>query len=113
MLPFGGLTAYLLNRYFACSKQVLQISVDDNIFYFGDAINQNKYDKDDVERVTIYQPDGGPGQAFQYFYVYEILFKNGSTIKFSNLLISEKEVLDNFSTDLIRYGVGKHSFWRL
>jgi hypothetical protein len=111
VLFFGSLLIYVFVRFLTFSKQSLRISMDTDIFYFGDDINQNKYTKNDIEKITIYQP-GNP-KAIQYFYVYEILFKDGSTIKFSNMMISEAIVLDNFPKDLIRYGVGKNSFWRL
>jgi hypothetical protein len=115
MLPFCLLTAYFLNRYFRCAKQVLEISDDGKTFYFGDNINRNKYNKDDILKITIYQPGGGGigDRRLHDFYVYEILFKDGTVIKFSNSLISESEVLDNFPSDLIRYGVDKYSFWKL
>jgi hypothetical protein len=113
MLFFGGLSAYILNRFLASSKLVLLVSEGNDIFYFGDDVNQNKYNKDDIEKVTIYQPGGNPGKSLHDFYVYEILFKDSSTIKFSNMLISEGKVLENFPSDLIRYGGDKKSFWRL
>ena len=115
VLFFGGLLLYVLVKYLASSKQVLQISIDTDVFYFGNGINQNKYNKNDIEKITIYQPGGGGAgnKRLQYFYVYEILFKDGTTIKFSNMLISEAKVLENFPNDVIRYGVNKNSFWKL
>ena len=96
---------------------MLQISEGSDVFYFGNDDAQNKYYKKDIEKITIYQPGGGGAGAsngsLHSFYVYEILFKDGTTIKFSNLLISETLFLENFPNDLVRYGVNKHSLWRL
>jgi len=110
----GGLLVYVFYRYLASSNQVLQISPDYDTFYFGDEPNQNKYDKNNIEKITIYQPSKiGQHTHAHYFYVYEILFKDSSTIKFSSMMISEQKVQQIFISDIIRYGLGKSPFWRL
>ncbi len=105
---FGGLLIYIIYRYLACSKQVLQISIDDDTFYFNDGTSEKKYNKNNIEKITIYQPGrgwtgGNTDGRLHYFYVYELLFKDRSILKFSNMLISEAQVLSNFSNDIIRY----------
>jgi hypothetical protein len=112
VLIFGGLLAYIFNRYLVRSKQILQLSPDNDIFYFSDGSSTQQYNKEDIVKITIYQPGGGAGKSLHYFYVYELLFKDGSVLKFSNMLISEKKVLDNFLRDLVRYDP-KSPFWKL
>jgi hypothetical protein len=113
VLYFGGLLSYILNRYLACYNQIIEISWSDDTFYFGDNLDNlrlNKYEKDKVQQVLIYQPGGL--RKVHFFYVFQITFKDGSIIKFSNMLISEAEIINAFSDDLIRYG-NKSPFWRL
>ena len=109
VLYFGGLLVYVLNRYLACYNQVLQVSEANDTFYFGDD-RLNKYNKDDIGRITIYQPGGV--KKVHFFYVFEFTLKDGSMLKFSNMLISEAAVLNNFPDDLVSYG-NKSPFWRL
>jgi len=109
MLLPGGLLAYIFNRYLACYNQVLQVSEANDTFYFGDD-RLNKYNKDDIGRITIYQPGGV--KKVHFFYVFEFTLKDGSMLKFSNMLISEAAVLNNFPDDLVSYG-NKSPFWRL
>jgi len=110
VLYFGGLLVYILNRYLACYNQVIEISWADDTFYFGDNIQINMYKKADVQQVLICQPGGV--KKVHFFYAYVITFKDGSTIKFSNMLISEAEIINSFPDDLIRYG-SKSPFWML
>lgn len=56
VLIFGGLLAYIFNRYLARSKQMLQLSPDNDIFYFSDGSSTQQYNKKDIEKITIYQP---------------------------------------------------------
>jgi len=110
VLYFGGLLVYVLNRYLACYNQVIEISGDYDTFYFGDDITMNKYDKNNIDQVLIYQPGGT--RKLHFFYVFQITFKDGSMIKFSNMLISEGEILNDFLHDVVRYD-NKSPFWRL
>jgi len=115
VIVFGSLLAYVFSRYLASSKQVIQISQGNDIFYFGDVQNMNRYDKKNIEKIIIYQPGGSqPGgvRKLHFFYVFEIYFKDSTILKFSNMLLSEATVLDNFLNDLITYG-DKSPFWRL
>ena len=113
VLFFGSFLIYLFVRYLACAKQVLQISHGADVFYFGEKNNMQFYDQNNIKKITVYQPGGGPGKSLHDFYAYEIIFKNGTLLKFSNMLMSEKNFLENFQSVEVRYGGDKSPFWRL
>jgi hypothetical protein len=108
-LFFGGLLAFVLSRYFSAKNQLLKISKGNDTFYFGDP-TLNKYNKNDVEQIVIYQPGGR--KKIHDFYVYEISFNDGLTLKFSNMLTSEADLKNKFPSDYFSYGL-KSPFWKL
>ena len=112
-IPFV-LFIFPIYRYFIVSKEVLLLSDNDDIFYFGDQGNEVKYNKKDIERILIYQPGGGGyGKTrHHFFYVYELHLRDGRKIKFSNMFISEQDVINSFDVDLIRYSTN-NTFFRI
>jgi hypothetical protein len=110
LLLSGAPCAYILNRYLVRSNQTIQISKGNDIFYFAQGINETKYNKNDIDKIIIYQPGGR--KKLHFFYVFEIYFKDGSVLKFSNMLISEGNFMNKFPDDLYSY-TSKSTFWRL
>ncbi|MDB5124800.1 MAG: hypothetical protein JWP94_2929 [Mucilaginibacter sp.] len=106
----GGLCGYILNRYLVCYSQTLQISKGNDIFYFGQGLDEKKYNKNDIEKIVIYSPGGK--RKLHFFYVFEIYFMDRSILKFSNMLISEGDFFNKFPSDVITYGA-KSPFWKL
>jgi len=110
VLLLGGTLTYIFNKYVKCSAQTLQISKGNNNFSFNDGSGENVYNKNEIKEIIIYKPAGGRNP--NDFYVYEIYFKDGSMIKFSNMLISDIVFGNKFPSDLYRYG-DKNSFRKL
>jgi len=110
LLFFGGLLTYVIIRYIACRNQVIKISRGNDEFFFSDDSSEHKYNKNDVEKIMIYQPGGN--KKVHWFYVYEVYFADGTVLKFSNMLISEAELKNKFPDDYFSYGL-KSPFWKL
>jgi hypothetical protein len=103
----SGLLLYILGRIcynaFLNRNNYLQISKGNNIFKFGPSEdNVDTYDKNDIEKVVVYETRGTRNPNFVC--IYEIYFKNGSIIKFSNMLISDFSFTNKFNPALITYG---------
>ncbi len=81
----------------------LQISKGNPIFHFGyDENNIETYNKDDIKEVLVYEFRGTRNPNI--IAVYEICFKDGSAIKFSNMLISTSAFRSKFLEELIKRG---------
>jgi hypothetical protein len=106
----GWLLVYIFTRYSACSDQVLEISKGNSIFSFGNNGDEQTYNKTDIKEIVQYVPGGGRNPNM--FYVFEIYFKDGSIIKFSNMLISDITFTSKFSNDLFVLGK-KNPLWLL
>jgi hypothetical protein len=108
---FASLLVYIFKRYFMCSDQALEISKGNSVFSLEDNNNNKRtYNKTDIKEIVMYAPGGGRNPNM--FYVFEIYFKDGSVIKFSNMLISNITFQSKFSHDLIGLGK-KNPLWML
>jgi len=98
---------YILGKiYFAAfmnRKNYLQLSKGNDVFSFGfneDTINT--YNKKDIDQIIIYRSGGNRNPNL--ISVYEIYFKDGRMIKFSNMLISDIYFAGKFPDNKITYG---------
>lgn len=107
-LLFGGLLIYILKKYLACSTQIMQVSRGNPVFSFGNDVDDSTYNKNDIKEIIRYNPSGGRNPNM--FVVFEIYFKDGSTIKFSNMLISDLIFNNKFPGSLITFGK-KNPLW--
>ncbi len=89
-LFFCGINWLLFINYFLQSRSLfLKVSEGQNKFLFGTRRSYKEYSKEDIDRLTVYACTGGSrGPSWFSFQVYKILFKNGTEIRFTSLLIS-------------------------
>jgi hypothetical protein len=98
MILFRMIYSIVKNR-----NNYLQLSKGNPIFYFGyDESNISTYKKDDIKEVLVYESHGSRNPNL--ISVFEICFKDGSAIKFSNILISSIAFHSKFPEDLIKRG---------
>jgi len=86
----------ILNAYFKKKDQYLKISTASDIFYFGDSEGEIKaYHKKDIDRAIHYvnRESRSPNE----FEIMEIIFKDGTSITFSNMLISYGTLSEKFT----------------
>jgi len=92
-LVFFGVNWLLFcNYYFFTQKQYLQISRCNDEFYFGKAGSIVCYNKKDIDNIVTIS-NSGIRIPWGNYYLFIIKFKNGTSIKFTNMLI------DAFSFD--------------
>lgn len=81
----------------------LQLSRGNDEFSFGYFKNLVKtYNKNNIHSIVIYRSGGSRNPNL--ICVYEIYFKDGTKIKFSNMLISDFAFADKFPNNTITYG---------
>jgi hypothetical protein len=74
----------------------LKISRGNDEFFFGDSKDEmTLYNKADIEKITSY--DDTSGRSPNTIDIFEILFKDGSSIVFTNALISGTTLASKFS----------------
>jgi len=87
LLP-GWVLAHIYSNYTKKKNQYLKISKRSDVFLFGDSADQIKtYRKSDVAKVNFYV-DINRVHSPNKFALYEVLFKNNTSITFTNALIS-------------------------
>ena len=106
-LPPGLTLVYIFRRYLSSSNQILQVSKGNPTFSIGNDSDINIYNKDNIREIKRYAASRGHD-----FIVYEILFLDGPTIKFSTMLIPEFVLSNKFSRELFIYDK-KNSLWHL
>jgi len=90
--------AAVMNR-----NNYLQLSRGNDVFSFGYFKNLVKtYNKSDIDKIMVYRSGGYRNPNL--ICVYEIYFKDGTKIKFSNMLISDFAFADKFPNNTITYG---------
>ncbi len=67
LLLSGAPCVYIFYKYLACSNQILQIYKGNDIFYFGRSLNENKYNKNDIDKILIYSPGGSKRYIFSMY----------------------------------------------
>ena len=104
---FSALFYYILIKIYFVTfmnrKNYLQLSKGNEVFSFGfneDTIRT--YNKKDIDKIIIYQSGGSRNPNL--ICVYEIYFKDGRMIKFSNMLISDLVFAGKFPDNGITYG---------
>jgi len=74
----------------------LKISRASDIFLFGDNKEEiQKYDKKNIARAVLYTDSGS--RSPNNFEIFEIIFKDGTFITFSNMLISYGTLTEKFT----------------
>lgn len=95
-IPFGYIIILILWKCYFKRGQHLQISRGNDEFFFGDSADENVlYNKTDIDKITRY--DDTSGRSPNTIDIFEILFKDGSTIVFTNSLISGTTLASKFS----------------
>lgn len=93
---FGYVAFNIFEKYYQNRKQYLKISRGESLFWFGNAPDEIlPYNKADIEGIICYSR-----KNFNDPYiveVFEIKFKNGESIAFTNALISYLTLNDKFS----------------
>jgi hypothetical protein len=107
IILFAGLFLFLLGRIFYSAiinrNNYLQISRGNDLFKFGyNEKNIQTYSKKDIDKVVIYESRGNRNPNLVC--MYEIYFKDGNVIKFSNMLISDMALKSKFPDFTITYG---------
>ena len=107
IILFAGLFLFLLGRIFYNAiinrNNYLQISRGNDLFKFGyNEKNIQTYSKKDIDKVVIYESRGNRNPNLVC--MYEIYFKDGNVIKFSNMLISDMALKSKFPDFTITYG---------
>jgi hypothetical protein len=91
--------------------EYLQISRGDNIFIFGKNRDEiREYNKADIDKIINYAPKNSRSPNIIEF--TEILFKDGSGMRFSNILLSSLELRYKFADHwkLEPIAIGKNTF---
>ena len=84
----GWVLVHIYSNYTKKRNQYLKISKSNDVFLFGDSAGQiNTYRKSDVAAVNFYV-DLNRVHSPNKFALYEVLFKNSTSITFTNALIS-------------------------
>ncbi len=87
-----------INYFFQSWNLFLKVSEGQRKFLFGTRSNYQEYDKDDIDRFYIYACKGGSkGPPWYGFEVYKMVFKDGTEIRFTSLLIGSLKMLFKFS----------------
>jgi hypothetical protein len=115
MSSFFGLFGYVLFRIYynaICNRNnYLQISKGNDIFSFGYDENEiTTYNKKDIDTITACEPKGNRNPNMVS--VFEIAFKGGTSIKFSNMLIPDSAFRNKFPEGTIINGDGS-PIWKL
>jgi hypothetical protein len=96
-LFFLGICIYFMslciNHYRASRHKVLSISRGNPVFYYGDINAPVAYDKKDIRQVVQY---GGNTRSNDRLSRTEIIFKDGSSINISGLLLSSDKMITKF-----------------
>ncbi|GAA4920383.1 hypothetical protein [Mucilaginibacter defluvii] len=106
----GVLLYYTFILTFPKRNQFLKISRGQNAFWFGDNKNEIvKYGKDEIVNIITYQAKGSRNPI--ELIVYEIAFKNNTSIKFTNILISDSDFTSKFDDSFEFFSIGElHPF---
>ena len=92
----GGAVGYIFNKAHHYRFQYLKISRGNDLFYFGNNQTEVKaYHKGDISNLKVYIKKNykSPNEIE----IFEMIFKDGSTIRFSNMLISGMTLSYKFS----------------
>jgi hypothetical protein len=96
MLLFGWPLGYIFENYFQKRNQYLKISRGNDIFLFGDdKIEIKNYNKNDIIEIIRYEDRGN--RSPNLFEIFEVVFNDNTSIKFSNALISYFTLREKFS----------------
>lgn len=96
LLTSGVFLMYLISPFYRHRSEYIQISRGNNVFYFGkNNEDVRAYNKKDIEKVLFYRPQNS--RSPNMIEVIEVVFKDGSLIRFSNLLISQSVFSYKFS----------------
>jgi len=106
-----AILVYIFTRYFSYMHKSLQITRGNDTFYFNDGLSTTKYDKNNINQIVVYTTGSGTRKPL-YFYVYEIQFNDGTSLRFSNMLISNGNFKRKFPDDIFTYS-DKWAFWKL
>jgi len=87
---------HIFSRLYPKREQYIKIARGTDSFLFGDKADEVKsYNKNDIEKVVHYIDNSS--RSPNMFELLEIIFKDGSSIKFSNALISDITLRSKFS----------------
>ena len=87
-----------INYFLQGANLFLKVSQGQRKFLFGTRSNYQEYNKDDIERFYVYackrSTHGPPWLGFE---IYKMVFKDGTEIRFTSLLIGSLKMLSKFS----------------
>jgi len=100
MLTIGVLVLSLsINHYRASRNKILSLSRGNPLFYYGDINAPIAYDKKDIQEVVQY----GGGRSSDRLSRTEIIFKDGSSINVSGMILSSDRMAAKFPHQNISY----------
>jgi hypothetical protein len=83
-------------RFFQLREQYLRISRSNDILFFGEnEKGARAYKKSDIEKIIDYEPMGN--RTPTSIQIYEVYFVDGSSIRFTNVLMSASTLRGKFS----------------
>jgi hypothetical protein len=96
MIVFGLIIRNQFFKFYNNRFEYLQISRGNNIFIFGKNGDEiREYNKADIDKIINYTPQNNRSPNIIEF--TDILFKDGSNIRFSNILLSSSELRYKFA----------------
>jgi len=97
-----------INHYRASKNKILSISRGNPLFYYGDVNAPTVYDKNNIRQVVQY---GGTRSSNDRLSRTEIIFKDGSTINVSGLILSSDIMSAKFPHQDHKYGSALRRFF--
>jgi hypothetical protein len=95
-LIFGRILAYVFNKYYKSRNQFLKISRGNDIFLFREDNGEIRtYNKVNISKILHYTNKNT--RSPNMIEVFEMIFNDGSTITFTNVLITEYTLCSKFS----------------
>ncbi len=101
----GTIISYIIIKVFPSRFQYLQISRGHDVFRFGEYTNQiREYNKNDIANIITYSAKGNRNPIS--LIVYEVNFVDKTTIKFTNLVISDTTFVSKFCDSFDKFSSG-------
>jgi len=95
-LFFGWILGNVFLSLYRRRNQYLRISRGNDEFFFGDDSNEIRaYNKTDIDKILNYVNKSSRNPNL--IEIYEVVFKNGANITFTNVLISNSQLSSKFS----------------
>jgi hypothetical protein len=102
LLMFAGMPlGLLINYYLYCKDKILKISVEGNDFYYGEESCPHCYSKSQISKIYRCETNNfrNPWNGYT---VFKICFRDGTSIRFPNLLISDTKLSEGLGVETER-----------